>query len=139
MRGVSTALILELIGAAAYVAIDDGLNTIAPMRCGRLSVFYNNTADIALQAREELVEVGQRIAYKRARCGHGLLRTDAVMTNDIDDIIARSAFGYLAVAVHAHIVGGIVHIVVVDHKHLAEVEGAAALRSISLSRKASVA
>ena len=28
---------------------------------------------------------------------------------------------------HAHVVGGIIHIIVIDHEHLAEVEGAAAL------------
>ena len=49
-----------------------------------------------------------------------------MLTNHLQHIVARSALRNLTIAMHAHIVGGIVHVVLVDDEHLAQVHGASA-------------
>ena len=81
----------------------------------------DNRFDGALQFREENFEVGIRIPGERPRQRHSFLRADAVLPDNLQHVITGTAFRNLAVAVHTHIMCRVVHVVLVHHKHLAQI------------------
>ena len=46
-----------------------------------------------------------------------------MLTDYFEHVVAGAPLGYLAIAMHANVVCGVVHIVFVHHEHLAEVIG----------------
>ena len=132
--------IYESIWARAHIAVDERLDVFLPSGLGRFlsdgglflrgkavelgfAAVPNDAANFTLQFREKDFEVGQRVSRERTRGRHSFFRADPVPADDFNDIVAGTAFRYLAVAVHTDIVRGVVHIVLVHYEHLAQVIG----------------
>ena len=90
LRRVCLALIHERLRTTAKVFLDDRLHTILPMGQGCLGVLADDASHGALQFREEHLEISQRIARQRTWCRHGILRTDAVLADNLQHVVTRA-------------------------------------------------
>ena len=89
---VLLALKSETLGALAQVGVEDALQAHFPLRRQLGAVAFGNGFHVRLQRREELGEVGQRVADHRAGARHGLLGANAVTADDLEHVVGRAAF-----------------------------------------------
>ena len=115
------ALIGEPFRAFPQVGVEDSLQTHLPLRGQFCAVSLGDRLHVGLQCGKKLREVGQRVANHRTRPCHRFFGTDAMAVDYLKHVVGRAALREAAAAVHPHVILGTVHIVLVGHKHLAQV------------------
>ena len=92
LRGIVFAPIAKLLLISAKISIQDTRHALPPLRRDGGLLAVSIVVDIRFQGREELVEIGETVAYHRSRSCHRFFRHDPESLDDTHHVVARSAF-----------------------------------------------